>query len=136
MNLRSHHLPKLLVLAIPALVAAYISVIGPDRFYHESFGTLILSPLIYLRFLPTSLGHPVGRFLLDHPAALHILCGIPVAILLASASLGVFAFRNNSLLLSSVALLLALMVFATYHFLQPLGFTVFTTDTLPDGLMP
>ncbi|MBE2179269.1 MAG: hypothetical protein IAE97_02245 [Chthoniobacterales bacterium] len=131
MNFKSHHLPKLLVLAIPVSAASYILAIGPVRFYYESFGTLILSPIIYLRLLPTSLAHPVGRFLLDHPAALHILCGIPVAILLASASLGIFAFRKNSLLLSSIALLLALMVFTTYHFLQPLGLTVFTTDALP-----
>lgn len=136
MNFRSHQLPRLLVLAIPVFATAYILAIGPDTFYYESFGTLILSPLIYLRLLPSSLALPAGRFLLDHPAALHVLCGIPVAMLLASASLGICAFRKNSLLLSSIALLLTLTVFTTYHFLQPFGFAVLTIDALPDGVLP
>ena len=128
MNAPSPRLPRLLVLAIPVLITAYVLAVGPTDFYYESFGTLLLSPVIYLRFLPASISHAAGRFLLDHSWAALVLCGIPVAMLLATASLGFLAYRKNSLLLSSVALLLALVVFTTYHFLQPLGFTVYGTD--------
>jgi len=128
MNAPSPRLPRLLVLAIPVLITAYVLAVGPTDFYYESFGTLLLSPVIYLRFLPASISHAAGRFLLDHSWAGLVLCGIPVAMLLVAAIFWFLAYRKNSLLLSSFALLLALVVFTTYHFLQPLGFTVFATD--------
>lgn len=135
MSFPSHRFPQLLVLAIPVLVTAYVLSVGPDEFYYESYGTLILSPIIYLRFVPASVALPAGRFLLEHPWATVALCGIPVALLLAAAVFGVLALRKNSLLLSSLALILTLAVFATYHFLQPFGFTVFATDW-PGGPLP
>ncbi len=128
MNLPSPRLPRLMVLAIPVLVTAYVLAVGPDEFYYESLGTLILSPIIYLRFVPASVALPAGRFLLEHPWSALVLCAIPVVMLVVAVLLGIFAYRKNSLLLSSLALLLTLVVFTTYHYLQPLGFTVFGTD--------
>lgn len=128
MNSHAHRLPQMLVLAIPVAIAAYVFAVGADEFYHESFGTLILSPLIYLRFCPDSVALPVGRFMLDHPWSVHAVCGFPVALLLAAAVLGFLGFRRNSLPLSLLALLITAAVFCTYHFLQPLGFSVLAAD--------
>lgn len=128
MNVSSPRLPRCLAVAIPVLVAGYVSWVGPEKFYYESVGTLILSPLIYLRFCPTGLALSAGRFLLDHSWAVFVLCGIPVALLVVAGTLGVIGYRRNSLLLSAVALALTLVVFTTYHWLQPLGFTVFAGE--------
>lgn len=128
MSFPSHRIPRLLVLAIPVLAAAYVLAVGPEKFYYESLGTLVLSPLIYLRLCPAFISVPARRFLLDHRWADLVLCGIPGALLLLAAILGFLAYRKNSLPMSLVALLLTILVFATYHFLQPLGLTVLPAD--------
>jgi hypothetical protein len=128
MNFLPDRLPRLLVLAMPVSVASYVWSVGWEEFYWESYGTLLLSPIIYLRLCPPSVALPAGRFLLEHPWAVMALCGIPVALLVLALVLGVCAYWRNSLLISSMALLLTLAVFTTYHFLQPLGFTVFAGD--------
>jgi len=127
-NSPSPRLPRLLVLVIPVLVAAYVLAVGPHDFYYESLGTLLLSPIIYLRFVPASVALPAARFMLDHPWSALVLCAIPVVMLVVAVILGILAYRKNSLLLSSLALLLTLLIFTTYHYLQPLGFSVFATD--------
>lgn len=116
------------MLAIPLLVAGYVLMVGPERFYYESVGTLLLSPLIYLRFCPPSVALPVGRFLLENPWAVMAVCGVPVGMLATAGAFGVAGYARNSLLPALVALLLVVAVFATYHCVQPLGFTVYADE--------
>lgn len=128
MNTDSPQVPRVLVLAIPLLVVAYVLGVGPEKFYYESVGTLILSPIIYLRFCPPGVALPVGRFLLEHPWAVAAICGVPVGMLAAAGVLGVFGYLRSSMLLSVMALCLVVVVFTTYHCLQPFGFTVLAVD--------
>ncbi|MFV0416749.1 MAG: hypothetical protein ACK5NG_10330 [Chthoniobacterales bacterium] len=116
--------PRLLVLSIPVFVTVYILLVGPLAFYYESLGTLLLSPTIYTRLLPDPMAYTLRQIFLDHPISIFVACAIPVAMLITAALAGLLALRRESVCLSLVSIFLTASVFVTYHFLQPLGFSV------------
>ncbi len=106
-----------------ALIVLYIVCIGPERFAFESFGTWMLSPLIYVRLLPGPLSHWLVTAMLHQPLIGHAFCIAPIAMLSAAAVLGVHAVKRNSLPSAYVSLALSATVFSVYHLVQPMGMT-------------
>lgn len=106
-----------------ALIVLYILCIGPERFAFESFGTWMISPLIYVRLLPDPLNHWLVTAMVRQPLIGHAFCVIPIAMLVAACVLGVHAVRRNSLPSAYVSLALSVTVFAVYHLVQPMGMT-------------
>ncbi len=115
--------PRRVVMFTGAAVTLYIFYIGPERFAFESFGTWILSPLIYVRLLPDPLNHWLVTAMLSHPLIGHAFCVVPIAMLVAALVLAVHAVRRNSLPSAYVSLALAVTVFSVYHLVQPMGIT-------------
>lgn len=111
------------VIFTAALIVFYILCIGPERFAFESFGTWILSPLIYVRLLPEPLNHWLVTAMLRHPLIGHAFCVIPIAMLVAAFALAIHAVRRNSLSSAYVSLGLSATVFSVYHLIQPMGMT-------------
>lgn len=107
-----------------ACVLAYLLWRGPERFYYESFGTLIVSPAIYTRILPAPLNQWLLRLLIDHSYLSYVLYAIPVGMLLLSVAAAIHAIRRNSVPLALAAFAFVAMVFGTYHWLQPLGISL------------
>ena len=106
-------------------VLLFILWIGPERFYYESFGTWILSPFIYTKFLPVPLDHwlilGLGRF----PLLSHVLCAIPALMLFASVIAATISIRTRSQILAYTSSALITLVFGVYYYLQPLGMTYY-----------
>ncbi len=107
-----------------ACVLAYLLWRGPERFYYESFGTLIVSPAIYTRILPAPLNQWLLRLLIDHSSLAYVLYAIPVGMLLLAFAAGIHAVRRNSVPLALAAFVFVAVVFGTYHWLQPLGISL------------
>lgn len=105
------------------LIVLYILCIGPERFAFESFGTWMISPLIYVRLLPDPFNHWLVTAMVRQPLIGHAFCVIPIAMLVAACVLGVHAVRRNSLPSAYVSLALSVTVFAVYHMVQPMGMT-------------
>lgn len=116
--------PRIVILGALFAVCAYVIGVGPTVFWIESFGTLMLSPAIYVTIAPPWLAHPLARTLCAYPILHLVICGLPVAMLLGGVALGTVGFRRNSLALALLASLLVTTVFAVYHFVQPMGFRV------------
>lgn len=114
---------RILVAFTAVFIIAYILWIGPERFYYESFGTWLLSPVIYFRLLPSPFNAWLLHGLLHFPLLSHILCTIPVAMLLAAFCSAIYSLIRNSLPFALVTWLLVSSVFVVYHHLQPLGIT-------------
>ncbi len=115
--------PARVALSAALLPIVYVLTIGPERFYYESWGTWILSPIIYTRLAPSPLDEWLLRGFCNGPLLTWISCGIPVAMLFVSFPLALVAIAKNSLLLAFVALSLVALVFGVYHFIQPMGIT-------------
>ncbi len=107
-----------------AAMAVYVLWRGPERFYYESLGTLIVSPGIYVRVLP----FPFNEWLLAGMRSFRhlptILCIAPLVILLLSFAFALYSIWKESLLHAFVSLALAATVFSVYHWVQPLGITL------------
>lgn len=116
--------PRLIVLFVAFAVGAYILCVGPTIFWIESFGTLMLSPAVYINLSPPWLAYPLAHSLRAYPVLHILICGIPVAMLAAGIALGAVGFQRNSLRLALVASALVTTVFGVYHFVQPMGFRV------------
>ncbi len=115
--------PVRVVAAAFLLPIAYVVIIGPERFYYESWGTWILSPVIYTRISPS----PLKEWLLygyctSKPLTL-ISIALPVILFSLSAVAAFIAIHANSLRFAFLALFLTSGLFGVYHFLQPLGIT-------------
>ncbi len=106
-----------------ALPLLYVLLIGPERFYYESWGTWIMSPVIYTRISPYPLNEWLLREFVHGHAITWTSLAAPVLILFLAAVLALVSIGKNSIpaALSSVALVA--IVFTVYHFLQPLGMT-------------
>ena len=105
------------------LPVVYVAIIGPERFYYESWGTWILSPVIYTRVSPS----PLKEWLLYgyctwKPLTVFSIA-LPVILFFLSTVAAFIAIHTNSLRFAFLALLLTTGVFGVYHFLQPLGIT-------------
>lgn len=106
-----------------ATVFFYIHLTGPEVFYLESVGTLILSPLIYFRFLPAPMDVFYMRALGNSLLLQNLLCILPLAVIGISSLAGLISLKNRSLGLALVCMFGVGSVFSLYHFLQPYGFT-------------
>ena len=113
--------PWRVVVFTVACIFAYVVWRGLERFYFESFATLIVSPAIYTRILPAPLNQWLLRLLIDHSYLSYALYAIPVGMLLLAVAACIHAIRKNSVPLALVAFLFVAIVFGTYHWLQPLG---------------
>ena len=124
-----HHLPAIwtarrIVALTGILVVLYLAWVGPERVYYESFGTLIVSPVIYPRLLPTPWKGWLLRVLFGVPWTGLVLQAVPVLMLLGALAAAVVSIAKDSALLACAALGLTGIVFGAYHFLQPFGMTL------------
>ena len=117
--------PGCVVAFTVAAMAVYVLWRGPERFYYESLGTLIVSPGIYVRVLP----FPFNEWLLAGMRSFRhlptILCIAPLVILLLSFAFALYSIWKESLLHAFVSLALAATVFSVYHWVQPFGISLF-----------
>jgi hypothetical protein len=116
--------PRRVVAFTATAILIYVFSQGPERFYYESFGTWIISPVIYVRLLP----FPLNEWLLagiNHvpllASALHL---IPLAMLSLSFALAMYSIWNKTVVHALISLALAATVFSVYHLIQPLGITL------------
>lgn len=107
------------------LVALYLAWIGPERFYLESFGTWIVSPAIYTRLLPSPWKGWLLRVLVGTPWTGVFLQAVPVLMLVGALAAAMISIAKDSVLLACAAMGLTGLVFGVYHFLQPLGITLY-----------
>jgi hypothetical protein len=104
-----------------ALPIVYVLRVGPERFYYESWGTWIISPVIYTRISPAPFKDWLRLEFVQGPFATIFVYAVPVALLFLAAVLALVSIGRNSLSIAFVSLGLVLTVFVVYHFLQPLG---------------
>lgn len=110
------------VVAFTAMaILTYILWRGPERFCYESFGTLIVSPVIYVRLLPFPLNEWLLTALRHIPVLASALHVAPLAILALSFALSLYSIWNKTVVHAFISLGLAAAVFSAYHFLQPFG---------------
>ncbi len=106
------------------LLAFYLFWVGPERFYIESFGTWIISPVIYSRILPAPWKAMLIKMLVFAPWTSLILQSIPVLLLLGATAAAVFSIVKDSLALACLCMGTTGLVFGVYHYLQPLGISL------------
>ncbi len=116
------HLPAhLIVLATVWGTAAYIFVIGIQRFIMESWGTLIISPGIYVRLLPEPLGQGLLYSLVKYPYLNTWLCAVPLLLIGYAIILSLSALWDGSVLKAGASFWIVVTILALYHNLQPFG---------------
>jgi hypothetical protein len=110
-----------IVLITLLLPLVYALSVGLERFWWESWGTWLLSPIIYVKVLPAPVGEILLRSMNAVPEFCNVLCAIPVGMLLLSSVLALRAFLVGSIVYAGAAFWLVSAVFIVYHHLQPLG---------------
>jgi len=110
-----------IVCAAASLPLVYLFWVGLEKFYYESWGTWIVSPAIYPRLLAAPWDSWLRRAIIADPLPAYILMAIPVAMMILAAAAAAIALSRNSLRMATVSLLLMVLLFGTYHFLQPMG---------------
>lgn len=113
--------PVHVVLFTLAFIAAYILLRGPERFCYESFGTWIISPVIYARILPDPLSSYLVTTLVRFPQISYIFYAVPVLMFVGAISAAGTAIFRRSLPMAATSLCLILTLFGVYHLLQPMG---------------
>lgn len=121
----THWPAQFIVLLTVLFPCVYIITVGIQRFLIESWGTWLLSPIIYQRILPPPLGQGVLYLLVKFPVLCDGLCAIPVLILCLAAFLSLRAFFDGSILKAGLAFWLVSGVFVAYHHLQPMGLSYY-----------
>lgn len=116
-------LPVLIVALTALSVAIYVLLVGPEAFYYESLGTLMLSPIIYVRILPAPLNEYLLYALAANPTGSLLLCLVPVLLLLLSVIAAINALRKRSVRAAVLCFTLCAVVFCTYHWVRPMGMT-------------
>ncbi len=114
-------------LILANLAAIWIYVVlwqGAQRFYVESFGTWVISPLIYARICPVPWKDGMVRALNSQPVLGYLMCAVPIAMALVACGLGVLAFRRRSFPVALVACLLMSSIFVVYHSVKHMGMTL------------
>lgn len=120
------HWPARLIVFVTALFPiAYIIAVGIQKFLIESFGTWLLSPVIYQRILPAPLGHSILYLVVKFPILCDGLCAIPVLLLGVAGLLSISALCDGSVLKAGIAFWLVSGVFIIYHHLQPFGMSYY-----------
>lgn len=114
-------IPRLLLLANTLGIAVYIFWQGMERFWWESYGTWIISPVIYVRLTP----QPYKYWLLDAlnsgPLLSYFLCFVPVFMGVVALAFGAVGYRRRSLSFAIAACALATTVFVVYHSVKHMG---------------
>jgi len=114
-------IPRLLLLANGLGLGIYVLCQGIERFYWESFGTWVISPIIYIRLSPQPLKNWMIRAVNAEPMLGDFLCGVPVVMAILSLALGVLAYRRRSLPIALVSCGLMTTIFVVYHSVKHLG---------------
>jgi len=114
--------PHLILATTFLAVGTYIFGQGWERFYYESWGTLILLPIICTRLAPPPLNEWVVWFCLH--GGDWVISAIPLFLFLGAAVASGFAFQRRSLPLALLASLLLGTLFVTYHLVKHLGLRV------------
>lgn len=104
-------------------VFAYVMARGPVPFYYESLGTMLLAPVIYVRLLPEPYNYYLLKAFAANPLGCYLLCWVPVLMLLSAVSCALHSLRRGSLPAALTSLSICVLVFGTYHYLQPFGLT-------------
>ena len=94
---------------------------GAERFFIESFGTWVISPVIYTRICPDAFRPSLLYALVHQPYLGDVLCAVPVAMAIVASVLGFIAFRRRSFSFAVVACLLMSTIFVVYHSLKHIG---------------
>jgi len=115
--------PRRVVTFTMTAIVIYVFWKGPERFYYESFGTWMISPVIYVRVLPFPLNEWLLAGIRHFPLLPTVLCMAPLAMLSLSFAFAIYSIWNKSLLHAFISLGLAAAVFSVYHFIQPFGIT-------------
>ncbi|MFV0338321.1 MAG: hypothetical protein ACK5LK_08795 [Chthoniobacterales bacterium] len=115
---------NLTILLGPLVAFVYVFSQGVDRFFTEAYGTLLLSPTIYLRILPESVSNVLLPFFASSNLLCLALCAVPMGMLVLAVWLSVFAFKNRSMPSALLSLFLIVLVFGVYHSVKHLGFSV------------
>lgn len=122
----ANHWPAHLIVFFTVLFpGAYILAVGIQKFVIESWGTWLLSPIIYQRLTPGPLRYSLLSLMVKFPIFCDALCAIPVLILIAAAVLGAWALWDGSILKAGIAFWLVSGVFIAYHHLQPMGLSYY-----------
>lgn len=119
------------ILARPLLFANMVGIWiyiflwqGAQRFYFESFGTWVISPVIYTRLCPMPYKHSLLRALNAEPVLCDLLCAVPVGMFVVACALGVVAYRRRSFPFALSACLVMSAIFMTYHSVKHMGMTL------------
>ncbi len=115
---------RLLIIANVLALGVYVFFQGFYRFYMESFGTWMLSPLILLRLSPT----PMKQWFLHMNAKLPVfsdlICIVPIVMIVTALVLATWSSRKGSLPGAIVACTLLTTVFVVYHSVKHLGMSL------------
>jgi hypothetical protein len=111
-----------LLLANLVGIWAYVALWqGGQRFFYESCGTLIISPIIYTRICPAGCREPLIRAFAGSQILTWVVTAVPVAMILVALGFGFVAFRKKSFPTAVVACVLISSVFVVYHSVKHLG---------------
>ncbi len=116
--------PRRVVAFTATTILIYVLWQGPERFYIESFGTWIMSPVIYVRVLPFPLNEWLLAGIHHVPLLASALHMAPLIMLALSFALAMYSIWNKTVVHALISLALAATVFCVYHFIQPLGITL------------
>ena len=111
---------QLLLVANAFGIVTYIFWQGLEKFYWESFGTWVISPIIYVRICPEPFKYWLLTGINSGPLS-QILCMIPVAMGFISLGLAALAIRKSSVPLALAACGLMSTIFIVYHSVKHMG---------------
>jgi hypothetical protein len=118
-------LARPLIFANLAGIFGYIVLwTGAERFLFESFGTWVMSPVIYTRVCPELFRAPLIHALAHQPILGHLLCAIPVVMFFVAVAYGIVAYKRRSLLVALLACVLMSSIFVVYHSVKHMGMQV------------
>lgn len=112
---------RFLLLANTLGVAVYIFWQGLEKFWWESFGTWIISPVIFVRICPEPFKYHLLALINSWSAIDFLICGVPVVMFVAAILIGAIAYRKNSLPMAMAACVLMSTIFVVYHSVKHLG---------------
>ncbi len=112
---------RLLLLANGLGLGIYVLCQGIERFWWESFGTWVISPIIYIRLCPPPFQYWMVDAVNAQPLLGNLLCGVPVVMASTSLVLGVLAYRRRSLPFAVASCVLMTTIFVVYHSVKHMG---------------
>jgi len=112
---------RLLLLASALGMGVYVLWQGVEKFCWEAFGTLIISPVIYVRICPQPFKYWLVSAVNDWPVVGFLLCLAPVAMTVLALGLAARACWKGSLPFAVTSCLLMLTIFAVYHSVKHMG---------------